>query len=119
MVTKFDSASLVDQGSPLHPAVIEFARGVDGVSPVADVIETAQHITEAALAGTVEPEISVDEDGALSLDLRLSNGLRMLAELPIDGSLDVGIYDDRDSGQRAWEVEYLSNATADDLIALL
>ena len=90
MVTKFDSASLVDQGSPLHPAVIEFARGTDNATPSAEVIETAQHITEAALADTVEPEISVDEDGALSLDLRLSSGLRMLAELPIDGSLDVG-----------------------------
>ena len=119
MVTKFDSASLVDQGSPLHPAVIEFARGTDNATPSAEVIETAQRITEAALADTVEPEISVDEDGALSLDLRLSSGLRMLAELPIDGSLDVGIYDDRDSSQRAREVEYLSDATADDLIALL
>ena len=79
----------------------------------------AIRITEAALESTVEPEISVDEDGALSLDLRLPNGLRMLAELPVDGSLDVGIYDDRDTNQRAREVEHLSNATADDLIALL
>ncbi len=119
MVAKFESLAINRRDGSAHPAVVEFARGVDGVSPVADVMETAIRITKAALAGTVEPEISVDEDGALSLDLRLSSGLRMLAELPIDGSLDVGIYDDRDSGQRAREVEYLSDATADDLIALL
>ena len=119
MVAKFESPSLTDQGNALHPEVLAFARGAGDMMPTAEVIETATRITEAALENTVEPEVSVDGDGALSFDLRLSNGFRMLAELPIDGSLDVGVYDDRDPNQRAREVEYLNDATADDLIALL
>ena len=73
----------------------------------------------AAIERTVDSEISVDDDGALSIDLRLSNGLRLLAELPIDGMLDIGVYDDRDVNRRAKEVKYLPNATAEDLFALL
>ena len=98
-----------------HPVVRQFAIGVDRYA----VIVTAERIVQAAIEMTTEPEFSVDDDGALSIDLRLSNGLRLLAELPIDGTLDVGVYDDRDASQRAREVEYLPAATADDLIALL
>ena len=76
-------------------------------------------IAKAAMQQTIEPEISVGEDGALSFDLRLSNRLRMLAELPIVGPLNVGIYDDRDVSQRAQVVEYLPNASTEELIALL
>ena len=103
----------------MHPTVRQFAEGIEDAVPSDEVIGMALRITEAAIRQTLEPEISVDEDGALSLDLRLANGLRMLAELPIEGALDVGIYDDREAGQRAREVEYLPDATADDLIALL
>ena len=103
-----------------HPAVREFAAaGVDGACPSAAVVATAARIIAAALERTVDPEFSVDDDGALSIDLRLSNGLRMLAELPVDGTLDVGTYDDRNADRRAREVAYLPNATAADLIALL
>ena len=119
MVAKFEFQSTTQHYDGLHPAVPEFALGIDDAVPSAVVINVAARIVEAALEQTVEPEISVDEDGALSLDLRLSNGLRMLADLPIDGTLDVGIYDDRDVNQRAREVEYLTRATAEDLIALL
>ena len=49
-----------------------------------------------ATSKTVEPEITVDVDGALSLDLRLSNGWLVLAELGVDGALDASIYDDED-----------------------
>ena len=103
----------------LHPVVQEFAAGVDGVQPSDAVVEMAARMVEVSLERTAEPEFSLDDDGALSIDLRLSNGFRMLAELPIDGALDVGVYDDRDADRRAREVEYLANATADDLIALL
>ena len=103
----------------IHPAVGRFAQGIEGEIPSDEVVGVAVRITEAAMRQTLEPEISVDGDGALSLDLRLANGLRMLAELPIEGSLDVGIYDDRDTNRRAREVEYLPDATDEDLIALL
>lgn len=98
-----------------HPVVREFAIGVDRH----EVIVTAERIVQAAIEMTAAPEFSMDDDGALSIDLRLSNGFRLLAELPIDGTLDLGVYDDRDASQRAREVEYLPDATADDLIALL
>ena len=103
----------------LHHSVQEFAAGIDGVQPSDEVIDTAVRIVTAALQFTRDPEFSIDDDGALSIDLRLSSGLRMLAELPIDGTLDVGIYDDRDAAQRVREVEYLPSATAEDLISLL
>ena len=103
----------------LHPAVQEFAAGVDGVQPSAAVVEMAARIAQAAIQQTADPEISVDDDGALSIDLCLSNGMRLLAELPIDGSLDVGVYNDREAGQHAGEVKYLPSATAEELINLL
>ena len=103
----------------LHPSVRQFAAGVDGAHPSDDKINTAVRIIAAALERTVDPEFSVDDDGALSIDLRLSNGLRLLAELPVDGTLDVGTYDDRNADRRAREIAYFPNATAADLIALL
>ena len=119
MVAKFESLPAGSSRKPLHPAVSEFAQGIDGVKPRDAVVAMATRIVQVAVEKTIEPEFSIDDDGALSIDLRLSNGLRVLAELPIDGSLDVGIYDDRDPNQRAREVEYLSDATGEDLIARL
>ena len=58
----------------LHPAVQTFAEGVGGVQPATDVVEIAHRIAMAAIDKTIEPEISVDVDGALSFDLRLANG---------------------------------------------
>ncbi len=103
----------------LHPVVRKFATGLDDKRPTSEVIDTAGRITAAALQCTSAPEFSLDDDGSLSIDLRLSNGLRMLAELPIDGTLDVGVYDDRNPYQQAIETAYLSSATAEDLINLL
>ena len=119
MVAKFESRPAGSGRKSLHPAVSEFAQGIDGVQPSDAVVAMATRIVQAALDRTTEPEFSVDDDGALSVDLRLSNGLRLLAELPIDGTLDVGVYDDRDANRRAHEVEYLPSATAEELIALL
>ena len=103
----------------LHHVVCEFALGVNGSEPLAGVVDMASRIVAEALERTTEPEFSVDDDGSLSIDLRLSNGLRLLAELPINGDLDVGVYDDRDLGHRAKEVKYLPSATAEELINLL
>ena len=102
-----------------HPVIRKFAIGTDDERPTSEVVATAARIVDAALKFTSYPEFSVDDDGALSIDLRLSNGLRMLAELTIDGTLDVGIYDDRNPDRRASEVKYLPRATAEDLIRLL
>ena len=119
MVTKIESPAVIGQHDSLHPVVNEFAQGVDGIAPADEVVEMAGSIVRAAIDRTADPEFSVNDDGALSIDLRLSNGLRLLAELPIDGTLDVGVYDDSDANRRAKEVEYLPSATAEDLIARL
>ena len=63
------------------PIVEEFAAGVEGVVPGAEVVAMAGRLARAAIANTVEPELAVDVDGALSFDLRLNNGLLLLAEL--------------------------------------
>ena len=119
MVAKFEPPAVVGENDSLHPVVSEFARGADGAQPGDEVIATAARIVQAAIELTADPEFSVDDDGALSIDLRLTSGMRMLAELPIDGTLDVGVYDDRELDRRAQEVKYLPSATPEDLIALL
>ena len=99
------------------PAIVrKFAKGIDGDIPNPATLDAAVQIVRASIAKTVDPEFVVDFDGALSIDLRLHNGLRVLAELTIDGDLDAGFYDDNYSTQAATEVEYLPQATAQDLI---
>ena len=96
----------------LHPAVQTFAEGVGGVQPATDVVEIAHRIAMAAIDKTIEPEISVDVDGALSFDLRLANGLLMMAELEVQGGLDAGIIDD----EKGTIVERLRDTSAEELI---
>ncbi len=98
--------------TPLHPAVQAFAEGVGDARPEPAVVVIAQRIVAAAISKTTEPEISVDVDGALSFDLRLANGLLLMAELGVDGTLDAGIIDDKQGSI----VERLRNTTAEELI---
>ena len=78
----------------LHPAVQEFAAGVDGVRPGDAVVAMATGIVQAVLERTADAEISVDVDGALSFVLRLTDGRLVLAELNPDGAIDASKYDD-------------------------
>ena len=66
-------------------AIHAFSNGLKDKRPTQAVIDIASRITEEALAKTVDPEITVDVDGALSFDLRLANGLLILAELDLYG----------------------------------
>ena len=74
----------------------------------------AVRITEAALDKTVEPEVTLDVDGALSFDLRLTNGLLILAELDVYGGLDASVYDDHEGIL----VQRLAQTTESELIGL-
>ena len=96
-----------------HSAVSEFANGHEGARPLADAVSMADRIATAAVEKTVEPEITVDVDGALSFDLRLANGWLVLAELDIDGTLDASVYDDR----QGILVKRLPHTTDSELIA--
>ena len=73
------------------------------------VVSLAGRLSEAVINNTIEPEITVDVDGALAFDLRLRNGLLMFAELQADGSLSVTILDDR--GEETSVVDHLPTAT--------
>lgn len=102
--------------SKSHPAIVrEFAAGVDGVRPDRSVVDKADRLVQAALQGTIDPEFAVDVDGALSFDLRLSNGLLLLAELSSAGNLDASVYDDA-AGER---VQRLPQATEAQFMELL
>ncbi len=107
-----DRLDLVVNAPPLHPAVHSFSGGFGGKRPTVAVIEAASRIAAAALDKTVEPEITVDVDGALSFDLRLANGLLVFAELDIGGSIDASIYDDREGIL----IKRLPKATESELI---
>ena len=106
------AATPVAETKPLHPAVREFSDGLGGVRPADATIGVASRVAEAALAKTVEPEITVDVDGALSFDLRLANGLLLLAELDLSGELDASIYDDR----KGILIKRLPHATESDVV---
>ena len=58
-------------------------------------------------------KITLDVDGALSFDLRLSKGWLVLAELDPDGTLDASIYDDR----QGILIKRLPHTTDSELIA--
>ena len=101
-----------------HPVVDEFASGSQGKQPHSVVVDMAERIVQAAVEQTDDPDFLVDFDGALSVDLRMHNGLRVLAELTIAGELDVGFYVDS-VGPGAREVKYLPEATVEELIGHL
>lgn len=74
------------------------------------MVDLARVLVRAAEQRTYQPEITIDVDGALSFDLRLTSGLLMFAELTIAGDLDITILDDR--GQDTFVVRHLSPATS-------
>ena len=95
------------------PSIRAFSTGHEGKRPSASVVSMADRIAKAAFDKTMEPEITVDVDGALSFDLRLANGWLVLAELDSDGTLDASIYDDR----QGILIKRLPQATDSELIA--
>lgn len=120
MTTPVSNLIHPDQANPpaaLPPIVQEFAAGLDGVIPSSETVTMASRLARAAIANTVEPELAVDVDGALSFDLRLNNGLLLLAELDIAGYFDASVYDDKTSP--AVRVQRLPGASEAQFLALL
>ena len=71
----------------------EFATAQGTMMSTRDVISKAGRLVRMVMdANLVQPEISVDIDGALSFDLRLRNGDTFMAEMTQTGYLDFGIY---------------------------
>ncbi len=94
--------------------VREFSLGLDGDRPDNHIFDLADRLVQEAREQTDEPEITIDVDGALSFDLRLTSGLLMFAELAIGGTLEVNILDD--SGRETRVVRHLSAATESEFV---
>ena len=115
-VQKWNARSVSD----LPPVVQEFALGVAAVAPARDVVAKAEHVVRAAIEHTVGPHITVDdEDGDLDFHLRLANGLLVMANLFLDGSIDASVYDDS-QGVPVKTVKRMRRATtsAEELVSL-
>lgn len=77
----------------------------------------ASVLVQEAQERTRDPEITIDVDGALSFDLRLTSGLLMFAELTIEGALDITILDDR--GRETLVVSHRSSASKSQFVEQL
>ena len=104
-------------GSATDVALGEFSCGSSAHPPSQHVLSVARRLSEAVIASTIEPEITVDVDGALAFDLRLPSGLLMFAELQVDGSLSLTVLDD--SGKDTSVVQHVPSATEPQFLDLL
>ena len=100
-----------------YDEVKTFSQGFKGEIPSGDTVRMGNQIVKAAIKQTVESEFYVDDsDGALGFMLRLKNGLLLLAELSIDGTLSGGTYDD--NKEAGTQIEFLPNATVEQMANL-
>ena len=98
----------------IDPAVAEFAAGAEGcATPAPGVVAMGAELVRAA-SKLKMPEFSVDVDGALSIDLLLPDGCRVMAELTVDGRLFASVYNP--DGER---VNRLRDATAAEVEAAI
>ena len=111
------SASFRVSGSATDVALGEFSCGSSAHPPSQHILSVACRLSEAVIASTIEPEITVDVDGALAFDLRLKSGLLMFAELQVDGSLSLTVLDD--SGKDTSVVQHVPTATGPQFLELL
>ena len=100
----------LDPDNPIR----EFQRGIGGDAPSIEVVNAANNLNCLANLRTVQPEISVDGDGALSLDLRLRDGALVMAEMEMDGTVNAGVYDGNNE-----EIRRISSGRASDLAQLI
>lgn len=106
--------------SPLTTATIalEFAEGRKAkAKPSPQTIDLAARLIDAAIEMTVLPEFAVDIDGTLSFDLRRNDGQLFLAELDVDGTLDISVYEDNvDPVQRVTRCNRATEAQFKELL---
>ena len=80
---------------PLLYSVRKFALGLGTIQPDDTVVEMAERIVRAVHDFTIGPCITVDDEGGeLDLQLRLNDGLLVMANLFPDGTIDASVYDD-------------------------
>ena len=115
-------AETYPQGKAADCPLPEFAKGKAGAPvPNATVVTQAKQVIQAANYHTRQPHITVDcDNGSLDFDLRLSDGLLVMANLYPDGSVDASVYDDT-HGIPVKTVRRMRrpHTTAEDLINLM
>lgn len=105
------------EGMPCSEEVAEFAKGLYGRTPTEETIRTANKFFKSAIQRSAEYDFYIDEaEGSLGFMLRLNNGLLLLAELSPEGVLSGGTYVDKEDEAR--EVEFLPNATVEEMMDL-
>lgn len=87
----------------------QYIVGINDEHPPDSAAKLAAHFVGQAVRRSTKTEIDFDdEDGSLLFDLRLPNGLLLMAELYLDGTLYAGVHDDRGAGDSQL-VEWLEN----------
>ena len=103
--------------SALDITLDEFAQGLERHVPRHETVELARRLVGAVVRMADEPEITVEVDGALAFDLRMSSGELMFAELSIDGVIDLSVLDD--SRQQTRLVRHIPSACESEFIGRL
>ena len=109
-----DANDHISQRATDSATACEFSLGLDGNRPDDHIVDLADRLVLEARQQTDEPEITIDVDGALSFDLRLTSGLLMFAELAIGGTLTITILND--SGRETRVVRHLLAATESEFV---
>ena len=93
----------------------QYIVGIEGTTPTLSTIRMAIHFVEQAIGWSYKTEIDFDDDdGSLLFDLRLLNGLLLMAELYPSGTLYVGVHDDRGEGYSKL-VKWLENPSEEQI----
>ena len=98
-----------------HPVATEFALGSDGVTPEQSVVNMVDRIIRAVIEKSKDIECSVDDDGALSFETTLPDGLFIMCEVSLAGNINADLYRD---GTAVDLVQFLPYMTERDLLDL-
>ena len=79
-----------------HSVAREFSSGANGIVPNTDTVNMVDRIIRTVIDKTKGAEYSVDDDGALSFEAPLSNGLFIMCEVSLLGNINAGLYDGPD-----------------------
>jgi hypothetical protein len=88
-----DEPDTIDEGvGSSHPVAAEFALGSDGVTPEQSVVNMVDRVIRVVIEKAEDAECSVDDDGALSFETTLPDGLFIMCEVSLAGNINAGLF---------------------------
>ena len=105
---------LLESGGLLHPVASQFAAGIEGEKPKQHVTAMVDRVIRVVLEKGYGTEYSVDEDGALSFEALLANGVFIMCEVSLNGHINAGLYEGADGDL----LEFLVHPTEEQLLRL-